>query len=57
MVRARKLRRLLISLDITQHNALVIFTVKRSTISGISQKLLKVICGMRQQKESNEEFY
>ena len=31
-----KLRKLLVSLDISQHNALVIFSVKRSTISEIS---------------------
>ena len=36
MPRASKLRKLLVSLDINQHNALVIFAVKRSTISKIN---------------------
>ena len=36
MQRARQQERLLVSLDISQHNALVIFTVKRSAISEIS---------------------
>ena len=41
MPRVSKLRKLLVSLD--QHKALVIFSVKRSTISEISKKLLKDI--------------
>ena len=41
-----KLGKFLVSLDIIQHNALVIFAVKRSTISVINKKLLNVICKM-----------
>ena len=36
MTRASKLRRLLFSLEISQENALLIFAVKRSTVSGIN---------------------
>ena len=36
MPRASQLRRLLVSLDIIQHNELVTFAVKSSTISEIS---------------------
>ena len=41
MLRVSKLRKILVSLD--QHKALVIFSIKRSTISEISKKLLKDI--------------
>ena len=41
--RASALRNFLVSLDISQHNALVIFTVKRGAISDISKKLLNDI--------------
>ena len=43
MPRVSILRKLLVSLDISQHNALVIFTVKRGAISDISKKLLNDI--------------
>ena len=40
MARVSKLKKLLVSLDIGQHNALEILTVKRSTISDINKELL-----------------
>ena len=51
MPRASEMRKLLISLDTGQHNALEIFTVTRNILSEGSKELLN------SRKSSNESLY